>query len=605
MLDGHDVPAGTLFAGRYAIERLLRRGGMGAVYVVRHVRTHAELALKVMHPEVVGDAAMRERFAREAQVSSLIKSSNVVTVIDADVDAATGIPFLVMELLHGADLGEHTRSGPLAPKDVVTYLGQAARALDRAHALGIVHRDLKPENLFLASSDDDPPRIKIPDFGIAKILQVATAHGRSQEIGTPLYMAPEQMRAQGTIGAWTDVWALGLTAYTLLVGRPYWEGTTVHEIYSEILRADREAASVRATKVGIALPISFDAWFARCVANEPTSRFASAGEAITRLSEALGESLAAPAPKPAPIATVPLEVATAPMARTEASTSAPSMTDARPAHAPPRPNRPEWLMPMLLGAAALASLALIVTIASMSSRPETATPSTPTPSSEPSTVESTPPSASVNVSPKGLLRKRIEASNPFVDVGITSLQRHEVTREEISLYLATLSVAERARGRPLDEWVDKIDVASARRPVTWITHPRAERFCSAIGARLPSVSELRAALSGKKYPWGDAFPPPGKVAFDQPTTQTLLDVESSPIDRTPSGIADLFGSVREWTADVDSGFATVWGVALGTPRNDAVATFVAPSMKEADEGDDPKLHATEIAGAQLGFRCAR
>ncbi|MBI2388805.1 MAG: protein kinase [Deltaproteobacteria bacterium] len=585
MLDGYGLAAGTIFAGRYAIDRLLKRGGMGAVYAVRHVRTRAELALKIMRPEVVGDASMRERFAREAQVSSIIKSAHVVTVVDADVDPATGMPFLVMELLRGSDLAELSARGPMDPRKVVSHLAQAARGLDRAHALGIVHRDLKPENLFLAHSDDEPPKIKILDFGIAKILQVATAHGRSQEIGTPMYMAPEQMSVRGNIGAWTDVWALGLTAFTLLAGKPYWEGETVHEIYGQILSAQRKPASQRAAENNVVLPSAIDPWLARCLASDPSERFASAGEAIASLAEVFGESWA-PTPAPPQVQAVASFItAPMPVAATEPmGTDAPSNLIARP---PP----PSARFSIALGVTATLGVAIAAVVLLTRSTPEP----------EPAAPSAEVPSASTSSSAPSL-RAQVEAKNPFVDVGDAKLQRHEVTREELALFLATLSPSDKTHARPLGEWSH--DVRHPKRPVTWVSFERAERFCRAIGARLPSVADLKSALDGRKYPWGASYPPPGKVAFDRPHDD-LPDVESSETDRTSRGVSDLFGSVREWTSDVDGGFATVWGVALETPIAEAASTFATPSQKEADDGDDPIAHASEIAGPQLGFRCAR
>src|SRR3954470_21496125 len=134
---------GSVFAGRYRIERRIKAGGMGAVYAVRHVRTNALLALKVMSPEIVADEGFRERFTQEAQIASLVDSPNVVQVTDADVDAKTGLPFMVMELLRGRELGDLLKErGRFTAEEVVTWLSQVARALDKAHAANVVHRDL-------------------------------------------------------------------------------------------------------------------------------------------------------------------------------------------------------------------------------------------------------------------------------------------------------------------------------------------------------------------------------------------------------------------------------------------------------------------------------
>jgi len=209
---------GHLFAGRYRVTRLIRAGGMGAVYEAVHDGTRRRVALKVMRPELVQDDAQRARFVREAQVASVIESPHVVDVLDAGVDG--GVPYLVMELLVGEELGDMlARRGRLSPQEVIGHLTHVARAPDKAHARGVVHRDLKPEALCVVAREGEPPLVKVLDFGIAKLLQIAGSGGTTKSTGTPLYMAPEQSAVASHVSSATDVWALGLIAFTLLVGR--------------------------------------------------------------------------------------------------------------------------------------------------------------------------------------------------------------------------------------------------------------------------------------------------------------------------------------------------------------------------------------------------
>src|SRR6187402_1686067 len=184
-----DLAAGAEFAGRYRIVRRLASGGMGTVYEVVHLETERRRALKVMQSDLFQNAALRERFRNEARVTAQVRSDSLVDVFDAGVDAATGMPFLVMELLIGEDLGRRVeRLGPLPVEDVIAYLTQVAGALDRTHAASIVHRDLKPANLFLAELEDGSTRVKILDFGISKIVSEATSEGvTSRTLGTPAY----------------------------------------------------------------------------------------------------------------------------------------------------------------------------------------------------------------------------------------------------------------------------------------------------------------------------------------------------------------------------------------------------------------------------------
>ncbi|MDI3290382.1 serine/threonine protein kinase [Polyangium sp. 15x6] len=290
-----DLTAGAIFAGRYRVERRIADGGMGAVYEVVHLETNRRRALKVMHAKFVQSDDLRGRFRQEARVAAEIESEYIVDVFDAGIDDTTGMPFLVMELLRGEELGKRLRrAGPLSPAEVISYLHQTSLALDRTHRAHIVHRDLKPENLFLCEREDGIPRIKVLDFGIAKIVAAgATAAGATQSLGTPLYMAPEQFLMESSVSPETDVFALGMIAFTLLVGKAYWfeesrAGANVFAFAAQAALGPREPATARAARLGAALPPAFDAWFARATAKVASERFPSATSAVKALAEALG-----------------------------------------------------------------------------------------------------------------------------------------------------------------------------------------------------------------------------------------------------------------------------------------------------------------------------
>jgi serine/threonine-protein kinase len=289
-----ELHAGTIIANRYSVEKVLGRGGMGAVYAVRHMNTHEELALKLLNPALANNAAAVERFRTEARAPIRIGTDNVVRVIDADVSHELGgVPFLVMELLKGRDLGtELKRRGALPPGEVCVYLKQVARALDKAHSIGIVHRDLKPANLFLTHRDDDTPVVKILDFGIAKLADETHAHDMADGhiFGTPWYMSPEQARGQASqVGPAADRWALGLIAYRLLTGRNYWTAEDMPKLVAQILYEPMVPPSHTAPFLGQ----RFDAWFARACDRNVDMRFPSATEQIQQLGAALGVSFGA------------------------------------------------------------------------------------------------------------------------------------------------------------------------------------------------------------------------------------------------------------------------------------------------------------------------
>ena len=282
-MSGSELP--PLIGGRYQPLRLIGRGGMGLVYEVEHAHTGERLALKVLVSQSHASGASVDRFKREARASARIKSENVVRVIDADVaPELDGAPYLVMELLEGADLERAAGSQPQTPALVVEWLDQIARPLDKAHRLGIVHRDLKPENLFLTRRDDGSVLVKILDFGIAKMTAEQDAATQSgQMLGTPWYMAPEQADG-GAITAKTDLFSLGLIAYRLITGGYYWRGRTLPELLNELLYKPMPPPSER----GVTLGAAFDGWFARACERDAAKRFASATELVAALADALG-----------------------------------------------------------------------------------------------------------------------------------------------------------------------------------------------------------------------------------------------------------------------------------------------------------------------------
>ncbi|HEX6765965.1 MAG TPA: serine/threonine-protein kinase, partial [Polyangiaceae bacterium] len=281
------------FHGRYEVVRVLKAGGMGAVYEVLDSGTRRRRALKTMLPGFVSDPDMRARFHLEATVAADIESEHIVEVFDAGVDEPTGLPFLVMELLKGQTLAEALeKRGRLAANDVVMLLHQGSLALDKTHAAGIVHRDLKPENLFITRRDDGSLRLKLLDFGIAKVVAQSSHAKTTRSFGTPLYMSPEQIRGDGDIGHRSDLYSLGQIAFSLLAGRPYWhpesERTTgVYGLLVKIMDGAPEPGSKRAEQFGARLPKRFDAWFEKATALEPSDRFETASELVEELAVAL------------------------------------------------------------------------------------------------------------------------------------------------------------------------------------------------------------------------------------------------------------------------------------------------------------------------------
>ncbi len=296
--------APSVIAGRYELVSKLGEGGMGTVYLVRHVNTNEQLAMKVLRKELVGNAEAVERFKREMKASAILKSDNVTRITDADTaQELDGSLYMVMELLDGVDIEKlvHGKK-PLDAESVVFILGQAARALDKAHELKIIHRDLKPENLYLHRSADVGLVVKVLDFGIAmfKAPVGSTDMRLTQDqtvLGTPLYMAPEQIQGlREQISPQTDIWAIGMIAFDMLAGRSYWQVPTFSVLVSNLVLGKQPPPS----SLVPSLPPAFDAWFAKSCAMDCAARFGSVLEQLESLTVALEvdaawlESTAAP-----------------------------------------------------------------------------------------------------------------------------------------------------------------------------------------------------------------------------------------------------------------------------------------------------------------------
>ena len=208
------------FTDKYAVERVIGRGGMGTVYGARHVRLGHLVAIKALADELRVHPELVKRFEREARAASALSSPHAVRVHDIDQNEE-GTPFFVMELLQGRDLANLVDTdGPQPVERAIRWLVEACDAIAEAHRLGIVHRDIKPSNLLLCDSGS----IKVLDFGIAKRIvpdqqDVALTAG-FVPLGTPAYMSPEQIRCAKDVDARTDIWSLGVTLYELVTGRP-------------------------------------------------------------------------------------------------------------------------------------------------------------------------------------------------------------------------------------------------------------------------------------------------------------------------------------------------------------------------------------------------
>jgi serine/threonine-protein kinase len=220
------VDIGAVIAGKYRVERVIGRGGMGVVVAASQLALDRMVAIKLIRPEFAGDPMAVERLLREARAAASIQSEHVARVLDVGM-LESGVPFIVMEYLEGDDLQTLIeRDGPLPVADAVDVMLEACEAIAEAHRNGIVHRDIKPANVFLARLPGGRSSAKVVDFGISKVVGVLAIEPLTQPsnvVGSLYHMAPEQMRGEA-VDARTDLWALGLLLFEMITGtKPFYQ----------------------------------------------------------------------------------------------------------------------------------------------------------------------------------------------------------------------------------------------------------------------------------------------------------------------------------------------------------------------------------------------
>jgi serine/threonine protein kinase/ankyrin repeat protein len=309
---GADRMVGRLLDGKYEIEALCGRGGMGAVYRATHAGTGRRVAVKVIAPDLAGDGEFIERFRREAKTIGLLRHPNIVNVTDfgvtSDDDGDETVAYLVMEYLEGHTLAERLKDRrPMPLGEAIGILSQTCAAMDEAHRIGVLHRDLKPENIWLEPAGVNGSNVKILDFGIARLQDIfpfddlepppefgdqavrsqpfsiteeetLRLNGAAQQLsrfssvmGTPKYMSPEQCRGE-RLDKSSDVYSLGVIAYQMLTGETPFTGTT-----PELLVRHREAAPAPLREKRRDIPEGVDEVVRQALAKDKNARPATAG----------------------------------------------------------------------------------------------------------------------------------------------------------------------------------------------------------------------------------------------------------------------------------------------------------------------------------------
>ena len=271
-----EVPVDPIFEAlkqsigfQYRIERLLGRGGMGAVYLAHELALDRDVAIKVLPPEQAGASELRERFRREARTAARLSHPNIVPLYT--FGEVSGLVYFVMGFVRGESLGSRiARQGPIEPEEARLLLAGICDALEYAHRQGVVHRDLKPDNILIDAESGAP---MLTDFGIAKAsfsdAQLTTA---GQLIGTPHYMSPEQASGRADVGARSDLYSLGVLGYEMISGRLPFDAANPMDALSQRLTKDPPPLGSAVAGLPSDLALAVD----RCLERDPANRWPDA-----------------------------------------------------------------------------------------------------------------------------------------------------------------------------------------------------------------------------------------------------------------------------------------------------------------------------------------
>jgi formylglycine-generating enzyme required for sulfatase activity len=636
----------VLIAGKLRLIQPLGQGGMGVVWVARHLALDTDVAVKFIRPErAAADPALVARFEREARATARIAHPHVVQVMDYGVVDGT-VPYLVMELLRGASLAELIeRGGRLSLGTARSLVRQVGSALESAHERGIVHRDVKPHNVFITEGSRGYPLfVKVLDFGVAKTLGDAQVPGGAATltetgmvIGSPPYMSPEQLEGSRDIDLRSDLSSLAVIVYETLTGIRPFQGGSIVSVGAAVLKGRYRPV----TEIRPNLPASIDDWFAKALSVDLAGRFASAREMIDAFPAegAAGEAATLSARPPALqqasdaalAATFPAPVAVPDRAEPGAPVAAGGTAE----HAPLARRPDHRLATRSPGRRKALLFAAVLTLAGG--------------------VRAAIPRRSGAAScPPGMVlvdgATFAMGSAPDAETPSDETPRHAVTVPPFCLDVTEVTVSAYAscpscepppltvdfegltpNGRTFEsQFCNRVEGAGPH-PVNCVDWGQARAYCKSLDRRLPTEAEWELAARGREgrtYPWGEAPPSAqrlnacgiecsrmlserrervGKGPWPAMYGEDDAAPATSPVGRylsgaTPAGVLDLAGNVWEWT---ESSYCPYGREDCGDSRR-----VLRGGGWDTTESQDVRAarrypSAPTARGRSIGFRCAR
>jgi serine/threonine-protein kinase len=620
---------GALLDDKYRLDEKIGEGGTGEVYRATHVHMDSTVAVKILHPSLASDQTALERFRREARAAAQIRHANAVAVTDFGVTRDTRIAYLVMEFLEGEDLRERiNRRRQLGIEEVLSVVEQTCEAVHMAHTKGIIHRDLKPDNIWLLKEPDGSDRVKVLDFGIAKLKTYGAGNltEKGLIIGTPNYMSPEQCRGE-ELDARSDIYSLGVIIYEMLTGDcPFYADTPVAVVLKHANEMPRPPRELRAD-----IPPEIEAVIMRALAKRREDRQGSALQLANELEHAVtaagvqlkttrtqtpqatqvdtspvgGSSktqtyrggtskptvamndqvavrdrqsyetkVATPRAEAAPVDRRTSQMSTGGDERTLLLSEVAAVPKPQPVARPGRGG-----LYFAIAAAVVLAIGGAVWLGTRgTAEPKTdAAPSPGGPAVPPGMV----------MIPEGSFTMGNNASDDesekpehAITVKAFYIDRYEVTNEEYYEFVKVTRHAAPAN------WHDgKFPAGEDKYPVSYVSWFDADAYARYAGKRLPTEEEWEYAARGddkRLYPWGNEFSEQNANAKETKKDHAM-PVGSYTAGASRFGVMDMAGNVAEWTASdyslypgskakTESGSKIVRGGSFGLEKKYAMAT---------------------------------